>query len=97
LWAGNLYKNRVGDASLNSILEGSSLGLVLVDIVAVVLVLSAAPLSASIVALVAGYANVSFLVFSALGSNPEKTDLYRCVCDSTMFLALTLLLVGGLL
>lgn len=55
LWSGNLYKNKVGDASLNAILEGSSLGLVLVDIVAVVLVLSAAPLSASIVALVAGY------------------------------------------
>lgn len=49
----------------------------------------------SLVALSAGVANVGFLVFSALSGSTEKQGLYKAVCDTTLFLSLTLLLANG--
>jgi|TARA_B100000963_G_scaffold249806_1_gene218794 hypothetical protein len=62
------------EPGLSHIVEGSSFGLVLVDVVAVILVLSGAPLSSNITALVASYANLSFLAFSALGASSNSAE-----------------------
>ena len=99
LWSGNLYSIRsaTSASSIRSLLRGSSFGLILVDGVSVALVISNSPIEANLVALCAGIGNLAFLVFSAMGTQAEDQIHYNAVCDTILFLSLTLLLASGVI